>query len=52
MLPLVCSASCLTPVPVVVCSLAVLARILELKDYTTICSSSPSEVLALIMLRK
>lgn len=33
-------------------ALAVLGRILELKDYTTICSSAPSEVLALIMLRK
>ncbi|KAI7837328.1 hypothetical protein COHA_008843 [Chlorella ohadii] len=30
---------------------ALLGRILELKDYTTICSSAPSEVLALIMLR-
>ncbi|PRW58077.1 classes I and II [Chlorella sorokiniana] len=28
-----------------------LGRILELKDYTTICNSAPSEILALIMLR-
>jgi hypothetical protein len=31
---------------------AVLNRVLELKDYTAICSSGPSEVLALIALRR
>ena len=31
---------------------AVLQRVLELKDFTTICSSAPSEVLALIGLRR
>ena len=31
---------------------AVLSRVCELKDYTTICSSGPSEVLALIALRR
>lgn len=31
---------------------ALLARILELKDFTTICSSAPSEVLALMAVRR
>ncbi len=31
---------------------ALLARIAALKDYTTICSSAPSEILALVALRK
>ncbi len=31
---------------------AVLEKILELKDYTTICGSAPSEILALIAVRK
>ena len=31
---------------------AVLSRVCELKDYTTICSAGPSEVLALIALRR
>lgn len=43
------------PVSLLYCSpilLAVVRRVLELKDYTSICSSAPSEILALIMLRK
>ncbi len=43
---------CISNEHVVPAAAAVLGRILELKDYTTICSSAPSEVLALIMLRK